>query len=53
MPMMFCVLVGTGAGGMEAVETATKTLYEKGEKRITPFLLPSIILNTATSMVAR
>ena len=51
-PKRFGVLVGTGAGGMEAVETATKTLYEKGEKRITPFLLPSIILNTATSMVA-
>jgi len=51
-PKRFGVLVGTGAGGMETVEAATKTLYEKGEKRITPFLLPSIILNTATSMVA-
>ena len=33
-PKRFGVLVGTGAGGMEAVETATKTLYEKGEKRL-------------------
>ena len=48
----FGVLIGSGVGGIEAVETATKILVEKGPKRITPFLLPSIIGNTAGSMVA-
>lgn len=48
----FGVLIGSGIGGIEAVETSCRILFEKGPKRITPFLLPSIIGNTAGSMVA-
>jgi len=48
----FGVLIGSGVGGLEAVETSCRILFEKGPKRITPFLLPSIIGNTAGSMVA-
>ena len=48
----FGVLIGSGVGGLEAVETSCRTLFEKGPKRITPFLLPSIIGNTAGAQVA-
>jgi 3-oxoacyl-[acyl-carrier-protein] synthase II len=48
----FGVLIGSGVGGLEAVETSCRILFDKGPKRISPFLLPSIIGNTASSMVA-
>jgi len=48
----FGVLIGSGVGGLEAVEESCRILSTKGPKRITPFLLPSIIGNTGTSMVA-
>merc|ERR1719238_1899312 len=48
----FGVLIGSAVGGLEAVETSCRILFDKGPKRISPFLLPSIIGNTAGSMVA-
>jgi len=48
----FGVLIGSGVGGLETVEESCRVLMTKGSKRITPFLLPSIIGNTAGSMVA-
>lgn len=48
----FGCLIGSGVGGLEAVEESCRILFNKGPKRITPFLLPSIIGNTATSMIA-
>ena len=48
----FGVLIGSGCGGIQAVENSCRILFEKGPKRITPFLLPSIIGNTAGAMVA-
>jgi len=48
----FGVLVGSGVGGLAAVEKSCDILMHKGPKRITPFLLPSIIGNTAGSMIA-
>lgn len=48
----FGVLIGSGVGGLEAVEESCRILFNKGAKRITPFLLPSIIGNTAAGMVA-
>jgi len=48
----FGVLVGSGVGGLQAVEESCRILFNKGPKRISPFLLPSIIGNTAGSMIA-
>ena len=48
----FGVLIGTGVGGLGAVEKSCRILFEKGPKRITPFLLPSIIGNMGGSLVA-
>jgi hypothetical protein len=51
-PTRFGVLVGSGVGGLDAVERSCDILFNKGPKRISPFLLPSIIGNTAGAMIA-
>ena len=41
----FGVLVGAGIGGLETIETTTNTLLEKGPRRVSPFYIPSSIIN--------
>ena len=41
----FGVLIGAGIGGLETIETTTNTLLEKGPRRISPFYIPSSIIN--------
>ncbi len=45
-------LVGTGMGGIPALEESYKTLLEKGPGRISPFFIPSIITNLASGQIA-
>jgi 3-oxoacyl-[acyl-carrier-protein] synthase II len=46
------VLIGTGMGGIPALEESHKTLLEKGPGRISPFFIPSIITNLASGQIA-
>lgn len=46
------VLIGTGMGGIPALEENHRTLLEKGPGRISPFFLPSIITNLASGHIA-
>ena len=46
------VLIGTGMGGIPALEETHKTLLEKGPDRISPFFIPSIITNLASGHIA-
>lgn len=46
------VLIGTGMGGIPALEETHKTLLEKGPGRISPFFIPSIITNLASGHIA-
>ena len=39
------VLVGAGIGGLETIEATTTSYAEKGHKRISPFYIPSSIIN--------
>lgn len=48
----FGVLIGSGVGGLESVERSCEILSTKGPRKISPFLLPALIGNTATAMVA-
>ena len=48
----FGVLIGSAMGGTKAIEDSCRILFDKGPKRISPFLLPSIIGNTAGAQVA-
>lgn len=45
-------LIGTGMGGIPALEESHKTLLEKGPGRISPFFIPSIITNLASGQIA-
>lgn len=39
------VAVGSGIGGLPGIEKGTQTLLEKGPRRLTPFFVPSNIIN--------
>jgi 3-oxoacyl-[acyl-carrier-protein] synthase II len=39
------VYIGAGIGGISTIEKATRTLQEKGVRRVSPFFVPSSIIN--------
>ena len=45
-------LIGTGMGGVPALEESHNVLLEKGPGRISPFFIPSIITNLASGWIA-
>ena len=46
------VFVGTGMGGIPALEESHKVLQEKGPGRISAFFIPSIITNMASGQIS-
>ncbi|MDE1889594.1 MAG: beta-ketoacyl-ACP synthase II [Planctomycetota bacterium] len=46
------VLIGSGMGGLLELETQHKTLINKGPSRISPFMVPKLMLNAASAQVA-
>ncbi len=46
------VIIGTGIGGIETIETQHTTLLEKGPHKISPFLIPMMLPNMAAGLVA-
>lgn len=51
-PERFGVIIGSGIGGMETIERQAFTLFEKGPRRVSPFMIPSLIANIASGVVA-
>ncbi|SOV12672.1 3-oxoacyl-acyl-carrier protein synthase I/II [Plasmodium sp. gorilla clade G2] len=45
-------IIGSGIGGLSFLEKEMKTMYEKGHKRITPYLIPAMIANTPSGYVS-
>ncbi|NQT94985.1 MAG: beta-ketoacyl-ACP synthase II [Candidatus Omnitrophica bacterium] len=45
-------IVGSGIGGLSTIESQHKVLLEKGPSRVTPFLIPMLIVNMASGMIA-
>jgi len=45
------VYVGSGIGGLHAIEEWHQVLTEKGPKRITPFFIPMTIINLASGQI--
>ncbi len=39
------VHIGSGIGGIESIENTTRTLQEKGPRRVSPFYIPMSIIN--------
>jgi 3-oxoacyl-[acyl-carrier-protein] synthase II len=46
------VLVGSGIGGLRVIEEQHKILLEKGPGRVSPFLIPMLIVNMAPGPIA-
>jgi 3-oxoacyl-[acyl-carrier-protein] synthase II len=46
------VLIGSGIGGLPAIEAAVTVLNEKGPRRISPFFIPSSLINLASGQVS-
>jgi 3-oxoacyl-[acyl-carrier-protein] synthase II len=46
------VLVGSGIGSLHAIEEEHKVFLEKGPSRLSPFLIPTLIVNAASGNVA-
>jgi len=51
-PNRIGVLIGTGIGGLHVVEEQQKSYLKKGPKRISPFLIPMLIVNMAPGQVS-
>ena len=48
----FGVLIGSGIGGMLTIQTQSRRLYEGGPRKVSPFMIPSLIANIASGVVA-
>jgi 3-oxoacyl-[acyl-carrier-protein] synthase II len=46
------VLIGSGIGGMETIEEQVGTLLKKGPQRVSPFMIPMLIVNMASGYVS-
>ena len=46
------VYIGSGIGGFEMIEREHKTLLERGPSRISPFFIPSCVVNLASGYVS-
>ncbi len=46
------VLVGSGLGGLPAIETYHSTLMNRGYKRLSPFFIPMTIINLAPGQIS-
>ena len=46
------VIVGTGIGGLEEIEVQKTTLLQRGPGRVSPFLIPKMMANSAAGLLA-
>ena len=46
------VLVGSGIGGLGTIERQVGTLLERGPRKVSPFMIPSLIANIAGGVIA-
>ena len=46
------VLIGSGIGGLQLIESSVLTLKEKGPKRISPFFIPACLINLVSGQVS-
>jgi 3-oxoacyl-[acyl-carrier-protein] synthase II len=51
-PERFGVVVGTGIGGLHTLEEQVRVLVEKGERRVSPFLVPMMMANATGAAIS-
>ncbi len=48
----FGVLIGSGVGGMDTIETQSRAFIERGPRRVSPFMIPNLLANMSSGVVA-
>ena len=51
-PNRIGILIGSGIGGMETIEDQATVLVTKGPQRVSPFMIPMLIINMASGYVS-
>ena len=46
------VLVGSGIGGLGTIERQVGTMLDRGPRKVSPFMIPSLIANIASGVIA-
>lgn len=48
----FGVIIGSGIGGLQTIQTQSERLHQLGPRKVSPFMIPALIVNIATGVVA-
>lgn len=51
-PYRHGVLVGSGIGGLNEIEQQHTTLFERGPRRVSPFMIPKLMVNAASGNIS-
>ena len=51
-PFRYGVLIGSGIGGVNEVETQHARLFERGPERISAFMIPKLMINAASGNIS-
>jgi 3-oxoacyl-[acyl-carrier-protein] synthase II len=51
-PYRYGAIMGSGIGGFYEIESTTRTLLDRGPKRISPFFIPKVMMNSCSAHVA-
>jgi 3-oxoacyl-[acyl-carrier-protein] synthase II len=51
-PERFGIVIGSGIGGLETIGKQAKALFDGGPRKVSPFMIPSLISNMAAGVVA-
>jgi 3-oxoacyl-[acyl-carrier-protein] synthase II len=46
------VIIGSGIGGMQTIETQAEVMRERGPRKVSPFMIPALISNMCGGLVA-
>jgi 3-oxoacyl-[acyl-carrier-protein] synthase II len=46
------VLIGSGIGGLEEIEQQHSTLYDRGPSRVSPLMIPKLMVNAASGNIS-
>jgi 3-oxoacyl-[acyl-carrier-protein] synthase II len=51
-PYRYGVLIGSGIGGLNEIENQHATLFDRGAARVSPFMIPKLMVNAASGNVS-
>lgn len=51
-PFRYGVLIGSGIGGLNEIETQHSTLFDRGPTRVSPFMIPKLMVNAASGNIS-